>query len=122
MSVVSREPPCVGVVFFFSSRRRHTRSLCDWSSDVCSSDLARRRPEDVRVLGHALVAFSRDMVEDLSALRAFLMERMYRHWRVNRTRSQARRMLDRKTVEEGKRVEVGGRRNIKKKKTEKTQS
>src|SRR5438132_583627 len=23
--------------FFFSSRRRHTRSLCDWSSDVCSS-------------------------------------------------------------------------------------
>src|SRR5260221_9309514 len=28
--------------FFFSSRRRHTRSLCDWSSDVCSSDLAHR--------------------------------------------------------------------------------
>src|SRR5437588_9742763 len=27
--------------FFFSSRRRHTRSLCDWSSDVCSSDLER---------------------------------------------------------------------------------
>jgi dGTPase len=50
-------------------------------------------PEDVRTLGHALVAFSRDMVEDLGALRAFLMERMYRHWRVNRTRSQARRML-----------------------------
>src|SRR5690242_7841242 len=28
-------------VFFFSSRRRHTRLTCDWSSDVCSSDLAR---------------------------------------------------------------------------------
>src|SRR5215211_6942913 len=28
--------------FFFSSRRRHTRSLCDWSSDVCSSDLRLR--------------------------------------------------------------------------------
>src|SRR2546430_9713896 len=26
-------------VFFFSSRRRHTRFDCDWSSDVCSSDL-----------------------------------------------------------------------------------
>src|SRR5699024_11982220 len=26
--------------FFFSSRRRHTRSKRDWSSDVCSSDLA----------------------------------------------------------------------------------
>src|SRR5258705_306640 len=25
-------------VFFFSSRRRHTRCLSDWSSDVCSSD------------------------------------------------------------------------------------
>src|SRR4051812_17923774 len=28
--------------FFFSSRRRHTRLTCDWSSDVCSSDLASR--------------------------------------------------------------------------------
>src|SRR5699024_11415556 len=28
-----------GVIFFFSSRRRHTRSKRDWSSDVCSSDL-----------------------------------------------------------------------------------
>src|SRR5205814_7746428 len=27
-------------LFFFSSRRRHTRCLSDWSSDVCSSDLA----------------------------------------------------------------------------------
>src|SRR5260221_7789222 len=31
--------PNVRYFFFFSSRRRHTRSLCDWSSDVCSSDL-----------------------------------------------------------------------------------
>src|SRR5256886_15280676 len=28
-------------MFFFSSRRRHTRFDCDWSSDVCSSDLDR---------------------------------------------------------------------------------
>src|SRR5260221_8440941 len=34
--VVVLSVPCF---FFFSSRRRHTRSLCDWSSDVCSSDL-----------------------------------------------------------------------------------
>src|SRR5437867_12329627 len=32
----------IGAVFFFSSRRRHTRSYGDWSSDVCSSDLARQ--------------------------------------------------------------------------------
>src|SRR5689334_4735536 len=30
-------------VFFFSSRRRHTRWNCDWSSDVCSSDLNAKR-------------------------------------------------------------------------------
>src|SRR5205814_7500940 len=28
--------------FFFSSRRRHTRCLSDWSSDVCSSDLGQK--------------------------------------------------------------------------------
>src|SRR5699024_11816635 len=30
--------------FFFSSRRRHTRSKRDWSSDVCSSDLVQTAP------------------------------------------------------------------------------
>src|SRR3712207_7120222 len=36
------EDGCVGgIFFFFSSRRRHTRYWRDWSSDVCSSDLAR---------------------------------------------------------------------------------
>src|SRR2546430_9591996 len=34
---------CCGM-FFFSSRRRHTRFDCDWSSDVCSSDLPGRHP------------------------------------------------------------------------------
>src|SRR5256886_10823781 len=29
----------ISSIFFFSSRRRHTRFDCDWSSDVCSSDL-----------------------------------------------------------------------------------
>src|SRR2546430_12206310 len=29
----------ISFFFFFSSRRRHTRFDCDWSSDVCSSDL-----------------------------------------------------------------------------------
>jgi dGTPase len=49
--------------------------------------------DDVRALTRALVAFSPDMAEDLGHLRAFLMDRMYRHYRVNRTRSQARRVL-----------------------------
>src|SRR2546430_404624 len=42
-----------GICFFFSSRRRHTRFDCDWSSDVCSSDLFDpkpffKNPKDVR--------------------------------------------------------------------------
>jgi dGTPase len=49
--------------------------------------------EDVRRLGRPLVAFSADMAEDLGRLRLFLHHRMYRHYRVNRTRSQARRIL-----------------------------
>src|SRR5688572_30493734 len=35
----SRLGKMVLLAFFFSSRRRHTRFDCDWSSDVCSSDL-----------------------------------------------------------------------------------
>src|SRR5262249_57651002 len=38
-------------LFFFSSRRRHTRLVSDWSSDVCSSDLSRGV-----IIGHAAVA------------------------------------------------------------------
>src|SRR2546421_7050728 len=40
--------PFVVITFFFSSRRRHTRSDRDWSSDVCSSDLGStpEKPED----------------------------------------------------------------------------
>src|SRR5256885_12656630 len=34
------------IVFFFSSRRRHTRLQGDWSSDVCSSDLILRWCEE----------------------------------------------------------------------------
>src|SRR2546430_4357247 len=36
--------------FFFSSRRRHTRFDCDWSSDVCSSDLKKRAEEFIKKL------------------------------------------------------------------------
>src|SRR5262249_57932566 len=38
----------VCVCFFFSSRRRHTRLVSDWSSDVCSSDLATAGPPELR--------------------------------------------------------------------------
>src|SRR5438876_2425278 len=40
-------------VFFFSSRRRHTRWTGDWSSDVCSSDLDGELPRPARASGRA---------------------------------------------------------------------
>lgn len=49
--------------------------------------------EDVRVAKRTMVDFSAGMHADLAILRKFLFERMYRHYRVNRTRSQARRVL-----------------------------
>src|SRR2546430_7715248 len=49
------------IFFFFSSRRRHTRFDCDWSSDVCSSDLRTAAAArlvaltEVELLGEALL-------------------------------------------------------------------
>src|SRR6266567_7511886 len=50
--------------FFFSSRRRHTRFDCDWSADVCSSDLGRA--------GHELGAVSKGRI--FPKFRADLLE------------------------------------------------
>src|SRR3989475_12820160 len=44
--------------FFFSSRRRHTRFDCDWSSDVCSSDLVARQPGFAMSFGMAFFSLS----------------------------------------------------------------
>src|SRR5689334_25047336 len=74
--------------FFFSSRRRHTRWNCDWSSDVCSSDLDR--------IGGSRSCQGQDKSKlDGAAAR-------------EQQRSEERRV--------GKSVDLGGRRIIKKKK------
>src|SRR5438045_6508216 len=53
--------------FFFSSRRRHTRCLSDWSSDVCSSDLWGRGAIDMKGNGiaqlMAMIALKRSGVQ-----------------------------------------------------------
>src|SRR5438046_8069614 len=43
---------CAIPSFFFSSRRRHTRLVSDWSSDVCSSDLKSFYAGNVDLLSH----------------------------------------------------------------------
>ena len=51
--------------------------------------LAPRSPDDIRHAGRPVIAFSAGMTEDLRAVRAFLFERMYRHWSVLRMRRKA---------------------------------
>ena len=58
-----------------------------------AAELRLDSPEAVRGAGRQLVTFSAAMDRDLTELRRFLHGRMYRHFRVNRTRSQARRIL-----------------------------
>ncbi|WP_309093222.1 deoxyguanosinetriphosphate triphosphohydrolase [Phenylobacterium sp.] len=95
-SALADYPDCDQSIIRLEAVRRMIGAMVD---DVMAETRRRveeggiKGPEDVRNLGQATVAFSRDMVEDLAVLRGFLMERMYRHWRVNRTRSQARRIL-----------------------------
>src|SRR5260221_13003071 len=61
-------------IFFFSSRRRHTRSLCDWSSDVCSSDLWNTDPPKKIMRGGQVVMYGagsravRDAIEKYQPL------------------------------------------------------
>src|SRR6476646_7250636 len=55
--------------FFFSSRRRHTSSLCDWSSDVCSSDLRWR----VRTIDRDDVHAGEHLIETLPIRRGQLL-------------------------------------------------
>src|SRR5947207_15678912 len=73
-------------LFFFSSRRRHTRSLCDWSSDVCSSDLGNLAPSlsEIGVPG----------VSSLEIPGSILCEEIRRHprRRKKRRRSEERRV------------------------------
>src|SRR5207237_5170122 len=58
VAVIQNLPPvkparvCFSSGFFFSSRRRHTRFKCDWSSDVCSSDLSPFRGFSVEFVQH----------------------------------------------------------------------
>src|ERR1035438_10649717 len=84
---------CALPIFFFSSRRRHTRCLSDWSSDVCSSDLyvpylqAPSRSMDIGIrstgdplrLAHAAIAAVRsvDSEEPVSDVRS--MDRLIRN-------------------------------------------
>src|SRR3712207_8135507 len=109
-------------IFFFSSRSLHTRYWRDWSSDVCSSDLGRGlqgdqrqrvvlledgRTDDRRVLLLALLLLF-VLVELVVFLLFEELGRLIVGLVVNVNH------LDRKSVVQGKSVDLGGRRIIKK--------
>jgi dGTPase len=75
------------------------RLIGEWVDDLCAETERRvnllkpKSAEDVRAAGQPLVGFSEALREEEAVLRRFLMARMYRHWKVNRSRSHAKRIL-----------------------------
>src|SRR5438045_8967598 len=84
--------------FFFSSRRRHTRCLSDWSSDVCSSDL-----DQVKT---AITAALASLLQNVSLIVVYVAILIGLSWRLTLValvcapRSEERRV--------GKSVDLGG--------------
>src|SRR6266704_1282842 len=87
--------------FFFSSRRRHTRSKRDWSSDVCSSDLV--EPQ----IGHRQVVVTLSIGDQrANPLEAIDSQRGRPSWRDATERHHAPALLDRQRVSHA--LELGG--------------
>src|SRR3712207_7430474 len=95
-------------IFFFSSRRRHTRYWRDWSSDVCSSDLV-KLAEMVDAPIYIVHVSNREAADVIAKSRQDGFKSM------GETCTQYLRSEERRV---GKSVDLGGRRIIKKKKTE----
>src|SRR5256885_9003100 len=99
LMVVGMVWPAVRIlVFFFSSRRRHTRLQGDWSSDVCSSDLAEMdrgyQPHTLRTIAEYALQFLRlewfspDFPPEAARYVLPLFVRIYLEWE----RSEERRV------------------------------
>lgn len=94
---VERDHP--GVDEFRTSAETIRRLIGVWIDDLMwesANRIAKAKPEsveDVRAAGVPLIGFSDVMNEHQAVLRRFLMARMYRHWKVNRSRSHAKRII-----------------------------
>src|SRR2546430_8825018 len=100
--------------FFFSSRRRHTRFDCDWSSDVCSSDLVLLRSRgtisfsSVFLNSATILAFRSTVTVRANMINLLVL--IVCEWRVSGGFGGRERGV------EGKRGDFGGWRILKKKK------
>src|SRR3989440_10479596 len=84
-------------LFFFSSRRRHTRSDRDWSSDVCSSDLKKLKalPEVERVFGKIGRADTSTDPAPLTMIETTVLLRPKSAWRKGMTKDKLIVEMDR---------------------------
>src|SRR5688572_31701934 len=83
------------VFFFFSSRRRHTRFDCDWSSDVCSSDLLDVVGLDTlaKVAQGLYQTGEKDESRDLFQLPGYISQMVEKNWIGDKSkRSEERRV------------------------------
>src|SRR5690606_40147344 len=106
--------------FFFSSRRRHTRFSRDWSSDVCSSDLARALGLAAAML--ALLALVPGFpphvflgIALVPGLAAYALWRRGQRLQDPAQQAEPAEPADRKSGVEGKRGDLGARRSRRKK-------
>src|SRR5699024_11408501 len=99
----------LSIRFFFSSRRRHTRSKRDWSSDVCSSDLHDHHVDLEANTGSAMSPEINVVIVMPSWAPESWKDSVVCARRTARARrSPVRAWADRKSVVEGKRGEAGG--------------
>ena len=97
LSQVERDHPDVDEFRIAAETIRRLIGL--WINDLVEETGARiakampQSVEDVRAAGVPLAGFSDAMNEHQAVLRRFLMARMYRHWKVNRSRSHAKRII-----------------------------
>src|SRR3712207_6212854 len=84
----------VDYCFFFSSRRRHTRYWRDWSSDVCSSDLAHPRRAILHDVGRpvALVEHTAHRLLDQIGRLTLVETVAQQHGKAEDARSEERRV------------------------------
>src|SRR5438045_8609817 len=76
----------VTLLFFFSSRRRHTRCLSDWSSDVCSSDLMGGQPALVFAASYP------ERIHRLVVMNSLVLWDENTSWEIQVLRSEERRV------------------------------
>jgi dGTPase len=75
------------------------RLIGTWINDLLEQsgrNIAKANPQsadEVRAMSEPLIGFSEAMMVNINALRTFLLEKMYRHYTVNRTRTKARRAV-----------------------------